>query len=1121
MRLHRCCALLLILASTGWVGVPIQAAGLPVTTCPAADPAAIAKAYRAFLSNASASGNTLTIKEGRYSVAGRDMEVRHAASFSIDPADVSVIEDEPLKLGKDKPHAWSTGRPLQGARAGGGINASFAYVPGSLVIRKTPGGDPLIENKDYLVAEEFGMVGIGPEPRIGPDDTVYAGYRCRLMRIDSVLVDRQGRPSLVKGKPDISVPLPPDAPEGTVRLCNVFRPRGAEDLKAEHLFPILESGAMAPTRTTRGRLPRALDKIKSGKPLTVVCLGDSVTAGGDASRPSLRYVDVFESMLKEKYGKNAAINVVNVSYGGTSSRQWLRMEPFNDAWFKTVPSLRAEEIKFERVTALKPDVLTIEFVNDAYMDWKTVEETYSTILRRVKEFGTEVVLITPHFTAMHWMGMKSIRDGDDREYVKSLHRFADEYHLAVADTSSRWAHLWVEGLPYVTLLRNTLNHPDDRGHRLFAEELIRCFEPPASDQARAGASRSEVASAPARDKVRIGVVGLVHGHVYGFLEDVVRRTDVEIVGLAEPREELLRRYGGRHRLPESMWFQDLDRMLDTARPQAVAVFTDTLEHRKVVEACGPRGIHVMMEKPLATGMEHARAIEKAAREGKIHVIVNYETTWYPNTEAAYQLVSKQGQIGSIRKIVVHDGHQGPKEIGMPREFMEWLTDPVRNGGGALFDFGCYGANLATYLLGGQRPLSVTAVTQKLKSDPVYQRVDDEATIVLTYPKAQVIIQASWNWPFSRKDMEIYGEQGQYLTVERDMYRMRTLHAAENLGKAEPIAAPKQDSISYLAAVVRGEVLPSGPSSLKVNMIATEILDAARRSAERGVAIPLADVTPPSGFKPLFDFPVRDTCVCLADGMYYLTGTTGAPTWWKTNEGIRLWKSKDLVAWEPLGLVWSFEKDATWQKPVVDGKRAIWAPELHYIKGTFWLAYCVNHPGGGTGLLKSTSGKAEGPYVDVKPDGPLTKDIDASLFQDDDGSVYFLYQNGRIARMKDDMTGLAGEPRLLKPANADHVGFEGAFLFKVDGRYYLSCAEFIGEQYHCMLASAPTLDGPWSDRHLAVLHGGHNMFFKDAHGRWWSTFFGNSGDAPFRERPGILRVDFTDDRHLRLGGPGSS
>lgn len=154
-------------------------------------------------------------------------------------------------------------------------------------------------------------------------------------------------------------------------------------------------------------------------------------------------------------------------------------------------------------------------------------------------------------------------------------------------------------------------------------------------------------------------------------------------------------------------------------------------------------------------------------------------------------------------------------------------------------------------------------------------------------------------------------------------------------------------------------------------------------------------------KPLFDYPVRDTCVCLGpDGTYYLIGTTGHPTWWNTNEGVRMWKSKDLKTWDAMGLVWSFEKNATWQKVKTDkdGKKtadsAIWAPELHHFKGTYWIAYCVNY--GGTGILKSQSGKPEGPYVDIKKDGPLTGEIDASLFADDDGSVYFVWQDGKVA-----------------------------------------------------------------------------------------------------------------------------
>lgn len=275
------------------------------------------------------------------------------------------------------------------------------------------------------------------------------------------------------------------------------------------------------------------------------------------------------------------------------------------------------------------------------------------------------------------------------------------------------------------------------------------------------------------------------------------------------------------------------------------------------------------------------------------------------------------------------------------------------------------------------------------------------------------------------------------------------------------------------------------------------------------------------FNPLFDFPVRDTCVCLGpDGCYYLTGTTGHPTWWQTNEGIRVWKSRDLKTWEPLGLVWSFEKNATWQKGRTgkDGKlrRAIWAPEIHYFKGTFWLAYCVNY--GGTGVLRSTSGKGEGPYEDVKPDGSLTGEIDASLFVDDDGKVYFVFQNGKITRFKDDMSGLAEPPRLLKPANAKHVGFEGAFLAKIAGRYHLICAEFSGvgksRTYDCMAASADKLDGLWSEPYLAIPHGGHNMLFRDKDGGWWSTFFGNDATAPFGERPAILPIAVGSDGRIR-------
>jgi predicted dehydrogenase len=192
----------------------------------------------------------------------------------------------------------------------------------------------------------------------------------------------------------------------------------------------------------------------------------------------------------------------------------------------------------------------------------------------------------------------------------------------------------------------------------------------------------------------------------------------------------------------------------------------------------------------------------------------------------------------VRKVVVHDGHEGPKEINVEPEFFQWLTDPKLDGGGALFDFGCYGADLMTWLMDGQRPLTVTAVTQQIKPD-IYPHVDDEATIILTYPKAQAILQASWNWPYSRKDMEVYGRIGSVVTIASKDISVRLPHESQATTRAAaPIPAPYDDSLTYLRAVLLDGAQVDALSSLETNLIVTEILDAARRSAAIGRTIEL-------------------------------------------------------------------------------------------------------------------------------------------------------------------------------------------------------------------------------------------------------------------------------------------
>jgi predicted dehydrogenase len=341
-------------------------------------------------------------------------------------------------------------------------------------------------------------------------------------------------------------------------------------------------------------------------------------------------------------------------------------------------------------------------------------------------------------------------------------------------------------------------------------------------------------SQDAKPPVHIAIFGLAHDHVYGLIPMFQDHPDAQLVGIVEPDADRVATIAKRFNLDRSFFSASLPELLAKTNVDAVATFTSTFDHPRVVEMCAPLHIDVMMEKPLAVDMKAARAIQTAAQKGGIQIVVNYETTWYPANQAAYKLVDEDHGLGDIRKIMVNDGHRGPKEIGCSDTFLHWLTDPKLNGGGALTDFGCYGADLITWLMGGQRPVSVFAVTQHIKPD-IYPKVEDEATIVLTYPKAQGIIQASWNWPIDRKDMEVYGATGYVLAPRKDLLRIHKIGGQESELKLPPPpnASHDKDQLNYLISVVRREIQPSGLSGLDMNLTVTEILDAARESARTG------------------------------------------------------------------------------------------------------------------------------------------------------------------------------------------------------------------------------------------------------------------------------------------------
>ncbi|AHW60583.1 Predicted dehydrogenase [Draconibacterium orientale] len=342
----------------------------------------------------------------------------------------------------------------------------------------------------------------------------------------------------------------------------------------------------------------------------------------------------------------------------------------------------------------------------------------------------------------------------------------------------------------------------------------------------------------AEKPVRLAVAGMSHGHI-SFILGRPDKGDFELVGVCEADQELTGILKKRYNLDSDIIYSDLEKMLDEVKPEAVVAFGSIYDHLAVVKACAPRGIDVMVEKPLAVSMDHAKQMAALAKKYNIHLLTDYETSWYPTTAKSFQLVKDEKNVGTVRKVVIHDGHKGPKEIGCDKYFLDWLTDPVLNGGGAIVDFGCYGANLMTALTNGETPLSVTAVTRQLKPD-IYTKVDDDATIVVSYPESNCIIQASWNWPFSRKDMEIYGTDGYVFADNKNDMRIRTRNTGDEIAlkvTANDVAV-YEDPFAYFYDVITGKITqpPYGLYSLENNMMVVQILDAARQSAKTGKTI---------------------------------------------------------------------------------------------------------------------------------------------------------------------------------------------------------------------------------------------------------------------------------------------
>ena len=399
----------------------------------------------------------LTVLPGACRVGDVITKVVAPTTLKVGPAEQLAVENEEYELTTDAPDRWIKGTHLKGCLSTGATSIPGCLIPGSVVV-KLADGSQMREGRDYRLDTRWAALSRIESGGIPKGQKVRISYRVGLMRLDSVVVSATGKVSLVKGKPDRTTPLPPEIAKDSLRVANVFMPPGATTLTPPQVFVIADGFAEADdnllaVRTTL--LSKMLAKLRGGSSVTIVAWGDSVTAGGDASSPAKAFPQLFATRLGERFPKSR-IKLVNAGIGATNTMHRL-------------PTLQKE------VMSHQPDLVLVEFVNDMDLPEATVRQNLDSAFEQIQASGAEIILMTPHFTMPEMMRLDLWRGKESRPMVGVLRKIAEEKAVGLADVSSRWEHLEKEGLPYITLLKNGINHPDDRGHELFVKELLSFF----------------------------------------------------------------------------------------------------------------------------------------------------------------------------------------------------------------------------------------------------------------------------------------------------------------------------------------------------------------------------------------------------------------------------------------------------------------------------------------------------------------------------------------------------------------------------------------------------------------------------------------------------------------------
>ena len=416
------------------------------------------------------------VSPGVVMVGHAHVKVRAAVTLTVAPPDVVQVKDQrfpSLPLFDANGAPWAKGAKLPGLVTME-TTAADMLVPESFVLKSAPGAiAPLKLGTDYALESRWATLGRLPDGALKADQPAWADYLYGRGRIDSILVDRKGNVTLRKGAPHNATPQPPLPGAEAVAIANIWVPGRLTALTDANLYPILEPHYSEPVHThhppAATLLPKTWAKLQKGQQLRVLAWGDSVTEGGQASDEAHRYQSRFAVLLHKRFPE-AMIELTTAAWGGRNSDSFLNDPPGAPHNFE------------QAVLKPHPDLIVMEFVNDAYLSPEQVETKYSALLKRFQEIGAEWIILTPHYVRPDWMGASSVRvESDPRPYVAGVRQFGAKHHVAIADASLRWGHLHKEGIPYTTLLSNSINHPDDRGHELFAQALMELFGGPAMD----------------------------------------------------------------------------------------------------------------------------------------------------------------------------------------------------------------------------------------------------------------------------------------------------------------------------------------------------------------------------------------------------------------------------------------------------------------------------------------------------------------------------------------------------------------------------------------------------------------------------------------------------------------